>query len=52
MSTDLTKTQRIDAALASRLGDRGWIVAAAGAVIVIVSALMPWTYTDRSTRRT
>jgi branched-chain amino acid transport system permease protein len=46
MSYDSTLLQRADASLQARLGQRAALVASVGAVLVIVSAMLPWTYTD------
>lgn len=44
-ATELTRAQRLDTQLASRLGGSGWLIAAVGAAICIVGTMLPWTYT-------
>lgn len=46
MRRDDTVVARLDRSLERRLGERtGWLLAAVGAVLVVVGSLLPWTYT-------
>ena len=46
MRPEMSRVERLDALLATRLGGRGWLLAVVGAALVAISALLPWTYTD------